>query len=253
MSFKGNPQGKTLDLFDAMGANLDAEGAQICEGIKRVFLNEYGRGLLKGGAGLFDLNASVAEGAVCRVPGAGPGWVPSIEGNGGFTFAPSVVPASADLALASLRGQKRMRIDSSPCLGPKRHKPKSISDELQKSGQLNNVSLPDCCWLVPHTADPLNVTLTEGDLSFWGNSVMAWALKQWGALNLGLPLCRRLGLLAASHFPLLPDVGNPKFSKHVKKGADRDLGKFLYDMSRNRTFVRRGPTPTMPHCLMVCV
>ena len=235
---KGNPQGMTRDLFAYLEQDLDSPAAAVCRQLSRAFQDNHGRGKLGGGTGVFDMTVSAAEAAV------GPdrvGWLPTIEGGAGMTFQKAVVPASAELALAS-----RKRKGEAAEASRKVKKLSSISDYLNNKGALANSQVPDWVWNVPSTATPKLEMLIESDVSFWGDNMCTFALQKYGGLNLGLPLCRRWGLLAHQHFPLLPDVGNQK-SKSITKGCDRDLGKFVYDKARNRLYVRARHPPTPDH------
>ena len=237
MPFKdrGNPQGNTRDLFAYLERDLDSPAAAVCRELARTFQDKHGRGKLAGGTGVFDMTVPAAEAAL------GPervGWLATIEGGAGMTFAKPNVPASAELAMAS-RKRKGMA-----ALSERRAKRlSSISDYLQHKGALANSQVPSWVWKVPSTADPKEDMLMESDISFWGDSMLTFALQQYGALNIGLPLCRRWGQLAHQHFPKLPDIGNAK-TKHIVQGRDRDLGKFVYDKARNRTYVRATPSPS---------
>ena len=229
-SFEGDAQAHTRDFFQAWMADLtpaDAEkGMAICDKL----VTDLGRTRF---SSLFKLPASQVD-TLIRENGGGEGWRMTIEAIAGFSFKEPTVPRSADLFNGI--GPTATVMECTVPVASTNHASMSISRTLTAQGKFLDEVLPEYCFDVVKTKDPMNNEIKETDIEAFTNSVLQYAFTKYGAWNFGMPLARLFGKQAHARLRILPTKG-----KVV--GCKRDFGQMLYDKSRNRQFVCCPPPP----------
>jgi len=218
-SFKGDLDAKLVDFFDSwnqeLHAQLAAKNNELCE----RFMTEHGRTRFET---WFKLTTSQAD-KVCADVGVGSGWRQTIEEMCGFSFTAPAAPQSAQLVSGA---------------GADGHAPSSKSFRtrtagalLAQNGLLMSERLPQACFDVVTTADPLANTITEADISSFTDAVLQHAAARHGTWSLGRCLLRVYGAQAAARLPNLPKYGK-------LPGCEREWWKILELKAHNRQYVR---------------
>ena len=223
-SFKGDPNTRVFEFFEAYADDLPPSHAAIARKICSGFFDIHARTRF---ASLFLLTTTQAD-TVIADAGGGAGMRKTIEEVAGFQFRAPEAPDSA--ALVSLIHAKTP-LEQKP--------PRTLSVALARSGELCSscILAPDAFADVIATADPLHNTITEPELEAATDTLLRIITEEHGTWKIGKPLAVIYGRQAHTQLPNLPDYG-------CKKGYQREFWKMMQDKIKNRKNVRCAPAAT---------
>ena len=222
--FKGDGQALVADFFSAWNRELPDPLAARNEEILDGFTSKHGRTRF---ATLFKLNATQADSIVEAAfveSESGEGWRETIEELAGFKFQKPVAPDNAGRFSAD-----RTLCGNSPGL-MSTPKPMNVSARLAIEGNLASQVLPEGCFSVIDTADPMNEFITEAELQAFTFEVAAYIASHFGDWHVGRAIARVYGKQAKQRLPNLPDRG-------ACIGRKRDIGRMIQNKCKNRLYV----------------
>ena len=225
-------EAKVRDFFDALAEELPSPLSGICTRTGDLFITKHLRTRL---GQLFRLTRKQAEDVTVEA-GADqdevPGFVASYEDAAGFEFRGHSVPESARLACHV--ASDTLATKGTASASWKRKSLPTIGQEVKASHL--EFGVPECCYDVIETMDPLNNPISEPELEAFSTEVIQAVGTRFGRYNIGRPYARILGKEIEKKLPHLP----------VGKGKNRSWGKILNTKSKNRKNVRHSPPPPPP-------
>ena len=174
----------------------------------------------------------------------GTAWRKTIETMAGFNFAKPAAPESFELVQLSNKRKGITTKDVRP-----RKKPTTVASRLLASGKLTGATLPEACYDVIETEDPLVETIKEPEVHAFTTEVAEYIACEYGDWSIGRQLARTYGKQAKKRLPNLPDRG-------LTLGRNRDLSRMIFHKCKNLMYVRccrsnrtRTTLPALPHKL----
>jgi hypothetical protein len=217
--FNGDSQASVAEFFAAWNQDLPPSLADINQRICDRFINVHGRTRF---SAWFKLTSTLADSVISgafrdtdgsHTSDSGEGWRSAIEDLSGFRFAKPVAPPSAQLgAYPNMKKQ-------------------NVSARLAASGGLMEETLPESCYDVIDTCNPLEETITEPEVQAFTDAVVVHIASKHGDWAVGRMLSRLYGKQAKQRLPNLPHRG-------VTRGHHRILGKMIEYKCKNRLHVR---------------
>ena len=245
--FCGDGEARVADFFAVWNEDLPAAHREANDKMCNEFITVYGRTRFKP---WFKLKSNKVDEVIAKAfhssssREAGDGWREAIEDLAGFKFCKPEAPESAELVLLS---HKRTREEADEGVKPSDKKLCTVGSRLFAKGAMADEELPEQCYSVIETADPLVTTITEQEIGAFTDEVLEYCAGKHGSWAIGKALCRMYGKQASKRLPNLPDRGETL-------GRQRQWGRIIHDKSKNRRYVRGPRCPArLARTLALCL
>ena len=235
--FKGDGQARIADFFASWNADLPYDIAEANNRICDKFITAFGRTRFET---WFTLKTTQVDAVITEIKGEDDEgtWRETIESLAGFRFERPYAPDSA--ALISDRS-----VPEKPLF-----KAVNVSARLAQSGKLALQKLPESCFDVIETVNPMENIISESELQGFTDAVCAVVAAKHGDWKLGAALARVYGQQAKVRLPNLPDRG-------TVSGKDRKIDKMIFNKCKNRLYVNGPLKPAAPsrttHSAVACL
>ena len=245
-TMRGDSEAMCIDWFPAYAASLPPPFDAQARAIGDQLFADHKRGTLRT---LFKVLSSEVERSIkaCIPVTDDPvGWRQAIQDEADFVFAEAKVPSSAALAKLVAPDSHEVQTTLSKMEARVKTGTGTISDDLAVAGgSLPNSPIKEACFSVFSNNVSSNVAL-EHEVRAFTDKVIGQVAADYGKLNIGAPLLRKMSKQAHRRVPHLPTRGKVQ-------GNMRSFETMIGGKTLNRDYVRCSTTlqpvrPRAPAC-----